>query len=243
MKIGKPYIETYLLLEELNAWGEGEVNQTEGSDGNRDGIGAGCDHDDDDDNGGDDDGNSKSTLWAIDGNAIAADLLSCASIGIRRIRHYGLHWEVNNPDAEKRTEREGEPQFPLINSRAGRGKTDLEKEIRKQTACEVRVLEALGTYFTKREILEELGELREAYSDIIGAVEFDQKAKKGVLIDLLCDLRKIFFAQFPEAEQDRIDVAIAQARLERTSSRADREQEITNISFLRLHPDANITNK
>jgi hypothetical protein len=101
----------------------------------------------------------------------------------------------------------------------------------------------LGAYFTRREILEELGEFREAYSDFIGNIEFDQNAKKQVLIDLLCELRKIFFAQFPEAEQDCVDVAKAQARRERTSSRADREQDITNVSFLRLHPDANITNK
>jgi hypothetical protein len=243
MKVGKPYIQTYLLLEELNTWGEGEVSQKERHDGDVECVGAGGDDNGNDDNDGGNDGNGESTLWAIDGNAITAELLSCASIGIRRIRHYSLHWEVINPDEEKRTEREGEPQFPLIKSRAGSGKMDLEKEIRKQVSCDVRVLQALGNFFTKREILEELGELREAYSDFIGEIEFDQNAKKKVLIDLLCELRKIFFAQFPEAEQDRVDVAEAQARRERMSSRADREQEIANVSFLRLHPDANITNK
>jgi hypothetical protein len=98
----------------------------------------------------------------------------------------------------------------------------------------------LGNYFTKREILEELGELREAYSDFIGEVIFNENATKQVLIDLLCELRKIFSAQFPEAEQDRVDIARAQARRERTSSRADRDQEISIVSFLRLHPDSSI---
>jgi hypothetical protein len=179
MKVGKPYIQTYLMLEELNTWGEGKVNETKRNDGDSDGdgngIGAGDENGNNDD--GDDDGNVKSTLWAIDGNAITAELLSCASIGIRRVRHYCLHWEVTNPNEEKRTEREGEPQFPLIKSRAGSGKTDLEREIRKQISCDFRVLQALGAYFTRREILEELGELREAYSDTIGDIKFDRKAK------------------------------------------------------------------